>query len=82
MPLTKKYNKKNRKDFQPRDLSNIKDGGQRSRYDTFLTKGWCNGVNKRCLLRTTPQDQHTEYGATHRERLLDILKQPPATPEG
>ena len=60
----------------------IKGGGQRPRYDTFLTKGWFNMVNLRCLLRTRPQDQHIEYGATHRERLLNILKRLPATPKG
>ena len=60
----------------------VKGGGQRPIYDTFLAKGWFNGINPRCLLRTRPQDQHIEYGTTHRERLLDILKSPVATLEG
>ena len=48
----------------------------------FLQKDGVMGANPRCLLHTRPQDQHIEYGATHRERLLNILKGPPATPEG
>ena len=66
-----------------KEMQKIEDGkGQRLMYNIFLAKGWFNGVNPRCLLRTRPQDQHIEYGATHKERLLDILKRPPATPEG
>jgi len=47
----------------------------------LLTKRWLNWVIPRCLLRTIPQDQHFEYGATHEERLLDIFKRSATTLE-
>ena len=68
-------------EYQFKEMQKIEDGHV-SFGDTFLAKGWCNGVNLRCLLCIRPQDQHIEYGATHGERLLDILKGPSATREG
>jgi len=59
----------------------IKGGGQRPRYGLLLTKRWLNWVTPRCLLRTRPQDQHFEYGATHKERLLDFFKRSATTLE-
>ncbi|KAE8676583.1 rhodanese-like domain-containing protein 4A [Hibiscus syriacus] len=60
----------------------IKSGGQRSRYNLLLIKEWLDRVNPRCLLRTRPQDQYFEYGATRGEMLPDTFERPGTTLEG